>query len=61
MRCCAAALAGEARRGSRRRTALARDGTFAVAVCAGGDEVTERLRRRRGAADFAWTSEPERL
>ena len=28
---------------------------YAVAVCAGGEEVAERLRRRRGAADFAWT------
>ena len=36
-------------------------GSYAVAVFAGGEEVAERLRRRRGAADFAWTSEPERL
>jgi hypothetical protein len=35
--------------------------TYAVAVCAGGEEMAERLRRRRGAADFAWTSDPERV
>ena len=31
-------------------------GAYAVAVPRGGDEIAERLRRRRGAADFAWVA-----
>ncbi len=31
-------------------------GSYAVAVVAAGDDLTERLRRRRGAADFATTA-----
>ena len=52
-----AALAGE---GAAELAAALRwpaTATYAVAVCAGGEEVAERLRRRRGAADFAWTSD----
>ncbi len=56
-----AALAGE---GTAELAAALRwpaEGTYTVAVCTGGDEVAERLRRRRGAADFASTSDAERL
>jgi hypothetical protein len=34
-------------------------GSFAVAVSAGGDEIGERLRRRRGAADYAWLAQDD--
>ena len=36
-------------------------GSFAVAVSSGGDEIAERLRRRRGAADFAWLAQDDRV
>jgi ribosomal protein L30/L7E len=36
-------------------------GSFAVAVCEGATDVPERLRRRRGAADFAWTQDETRF
>jgi hypothetical protein len=36
-------------------------GLFAVAVSRGGDEVPERLRRRRGASDFAWLAQEDRV
>lgn len=36
-------------------------GSFAVAVSRGGDEVPERLRRRRGAADYAWLAQDDRV
>jgi len=36
-------------------------GSFGVAVSRGGDEVPERLRRRRGAADYAWLAQDERV
>jgi hypothetical protein len=36
-------------------------GSFAVAVAAGGDEIAERLRRRRGAADYAWLAQEHRV
>ena len=56
-----AALAGE---GAAELAAALRwptAGTYSVGVCAGGDEVAERLRRRRGAADFAWTMDADHL
>jgi len=34
---------------------------WAVAVSGGGDEIPERLRRRRGAADFAWLAHDDRV
>ena len=34
-------------------------GSFAVAVSRGRDEIAERLRRRRGAADFAWLAQDD--
>ena len=36
-------------------------GSFAVAVCEGATDVAERLRRRRGAADFAWIQDDTRF
>jgi hypothetical protein len=36
-------------------------GSFAVAVSRGGDEIPERLRRRRGAADYAWLAQDGRV
>ncbi|MBE2315546.1 helix-turn-helix domain-containing protein [Solirubrobacter sp. CPCC 204708] len=36
-------------------------GSFAVVVSSGGDEIPERLRRRRGAADYAWLALQERV
>jgi len=36
-------------------------GSFAVVVSRGGDEVPERLRRRRGAADYAWLAQEDRV
>ena len=45
---------------SPRRCAGPATGAFAVAGLEGGDEIAERLRRRRGAADFAWTAEDDR-
>lgn len=36
-------------------------GSFAVVVSRGGDEVPERLRRRRGAADYAWLAQDDRV
>ncbi|MDA0180207.1 helix-turn-helix domain-containing protein [Solirubrobacter phytolaccae] len=36
-------------------------GAYAVAVSAGGDEIAERLRRRRGAADFTWLTQDDRV
>ena len=38
-----------------------RDGRFAVAVCAAATRLAERLRRRRGAADFAWLAQDDRV
>ena len=56
-----AALAGEGAADLAAALRWPATATYAVAVCADGEEVAERLRRRRGAADFAWTSESERL
>lgn len=36
-------------------------GAYAVAVSSGGDEIAERLRRRRGAADFIWLAQDDRI
>lgn len=35
--------------------------SYAVAVCTGGEALAERLRRRRGAADLAWTVDDDRV
>src|SRR5689334_19027955 len=36
-------------------------GSYAIASCAADEDLTERLRRRRGAADFTWLTDDDHL